>query len=548
MIGDGYFQLRAQIGTSLYSLTKLARDLAADEPTLTSLDKLQRELREPFLFLILGEPGVGKSTLLNALFGREFAGNGGLSGRTVTYRYGTEPHDEPLEDGSLEALRPYIFLRDFTLVELPTLGPSEPLTRLLPKADLVLVLLPAKGDHDPAWELLAPFGHEALRRCVFIVPRSDLLVAYEIPLVVNRLRHLMLTRLGHAYPIFPVSAWTRTGFDKLDRYLDGEIVHSPPRGRKLRELCTAGRAILDELGAQSRAAMQTAERQRQRLDDERLGLAARRDQSLRLAGGALWSLTRLFDSAHRRGAELLRRKLTVGRIWNDPPEWWREFHGEVEARLRETILRNLASAFEQFETDLQSAWHQHREVLRRLQLEGGPPLAHDGAALFARLAANLAACDPDGATTRCLQRAVAAARATLQLPAFAAGGAAAILLGSLAGAHFVPGAAAVAVFSATVLLGLLAIVRTNVLGELRRVNEGRRELVLARFEEEVRAEIDRFHAALATSFRPLEEAAARQRARLEPTLRRLNQLDELFARCTADIAAHKASLAPRPEG
>ena len=69
MIGDAYFQLRAQIGTSLYSLAKLARDLDAPETALASLQELQTGLREPFLFVTLGAPGAGKSSLLHAVAG-----------------------------------------------------------------------------------------------------------------------------------------------------------------------------------------------------------------------------------------------------------------------------------------------------------------------------------------------------------------------------------------------------------------------------------------------------------------------------------------------
>ena len=67
MIGDGYFELRSQVGTSLHVLHSLARNLAAPESALDLLQSLQARLRGPFLFLVAGERGGGKSALLNAL-------------------------------------------------------------------------------------------------------------------------------------------------------------------------------------------------------------------------------------------------------------------------------------------------------------------------------------------------------------------------------------------------------------------------------------------------------------------------------------------------
>lgn len=544
MIGDGYFQLRAQIGTSLYSLTSLARDLAAPQPALDSLQTLQCRLREPFQFVAIGERGSGKSSLLNALFGRDFASDPLFAGRTVTFRYGTEPREEVRGDGTIDIQRPSIFLRDFTLVEIPDFGAPDTFARLLPAADLVLIVLPVKGDPTAAWNILEPLDRDALRRCVFVIQQSDVVTAFELPPIVKRLRQLMLTQLDQACPMFPVSAQTRHGLDKLERYIDSEIVVSQGRCQRLREICDTGREILAGIAAQSRAAAQTAEREQQRIEEERLALSARRDQSQRHAGDALWSLTRLFDSTQSRATKLLQRKLTLTRIWSDKPEWWREFHAELETRLRESITRNLAATFEKFEADLQSAWKQHREVLRKLNIEPCPPFSHDATALFARLTADLAACDQNGAATRSVQRACARARRRMRLPAIASVGSVAILGGAVFASQYMAIAAAVTALTGGTLLIALGIVRGQVLDALRRIMAGRRERVLSYFEEELRGEIDRFYRALATSFNPPDGTGAQPNPDIGPRLDRLRQLEELFDRCAADIALRKTSVAP----
>jgi hypothetical protein len=541
MIGDGYFQIRAQIGTSLYSLANLARDLDAPTAALDSLQALQTRLREPFLFLAIGDRGSGKSSLLNALFGRDFASDPLFAGRAVTYCYGVEPREEVRGDGTIEIRRPSIFLRDFTLVEIPSFSPAETWMRLLPAADLMLVVLPVKGDPSSAWEALAPLDRDGLRRCVFVVQQSDSVGMFDLPSIVKRLRHLMLTQLGNACLMFPVSAHTRFGLDNLDRYIDGEIVLSAARCEILREICNTGRGILAEIGEHSRAALEAATRRQQRIEEERLALGARRDQSLRLAAGALWSLTRIFDSTQSRATKLLQRKLTFTQIWTDKPEWWREFHTELETRLRDSITRNLAATFEKFEADLQGAGKQHRDVLRSLQIEPCPQFSHDAAALFARLTADLAACDQNGTATRSIQRVCAAARRRLALPAFAAVAASLMLGGAFFTSQFVAAAAALTAAIAAALLIALGVVRGNVLKALRRIMAGRRERVLSYFEEELRGEIDRFYGTLAMSFPVPEGSGAQENAQRAPTLDRLRQIDELFERCDAAIASRKLS-------
>ena len=92
MIGEDYFTIRAQLGTALFSLQTLAGDLGAHADTLSTLQQLQQSLREPFLFVVAGEVKAGKSSLLNALFGREFCKVDVLpaTDRIYIFKYGDE--------------------------------------------------------------------------------------------------------------------------------------------------------------------------------------------------------------------------------------------------------------------------------------------------------------------------------------------------------------------------------------------------------------------------------------------------------------------------
>src|SRR6187549_3143363 len=106
MIGDAYFQFRAQIGTALFSLSRLASEVNAPETTQAPLIAAQARLRQPFQLVSLGPPTSGKSTLLNTLFGREFCGV--VPEKVTVFKYGAEPQDTLLTSDTLECQRPHI--------------------------------------------------------------------------------------------------------------------------------------------------------------------------------------------------------------------------------------------------------------------------------------------------------------------------------------------------------------------------------------------------------------------------------------------------------
>src|ERR1700674_5505665 len=73
MIADNYLQLRSELETALGELLKLESQLQRDSQTLDTIQSLITDIREPLLFVVVGEVKAGKSSLLNALFGQEFA-------------------------------------------------------------------------------------------------------------------------------------------------------------------------------------------------------------------------------------------------------------------------------------------------------------------------------------------------------------------------------------------------------------------------------------------------------------------------------------------
>ncbi|MGB8168806.1 MAG: hypothetical protein WCF18_15015 [Chthoniobacteraceae bacterium] len=553
MIGDAYFQLRAQIGTSLFSLAKLARDLEAPDSALSSLHELQTGLREPFLFVTVGESHGGKSSLLNALFGRDFAGDPAFTGRSVVFRHSAETRDVPVTEELVEAERPHIFLRDFTIVEAAGFGSPAAtpavMHRFLPTADVVLFVFPAAGHASGAWEFLGQTDREFLRHFVFLVQQADAVEGDQLMSTVLGLHDRLRERLGEEHPIFAVSAQTRAGMEKLESYLDTEIIGSPARFQKLREICASADALLFQLGGRIRTATDTAERRLKFAEEQRLALSVARNEALSGLDRDLWSLTQIFEAAQRRGSELLRRRISQSALWTSGTDWRDSFDRELEGRVRDGVVRNVQLAAEHCDATLRAAWNAQ---LSGFQTCGAGELGafpDDCADHIAALGRAIAGCDPPGVTTQAVVDRFVAVRALLRLPALIF--AAASLLAVVAWFTSVFSGAAIMVaivaFAATALAP--AMLRENLIKVLRRATAARRESILSRVETEMRAEIDRVFDLLHAALGGVVESGEKERADSQPLQERIVQLAELFDRSIDEIEVYQtpfSSVAENP--
>ncbi len=539
MIGDAYFHLRAQIGTGLFSLAKLARDLGSSESALTSLHDLQGELRTPFLFVTLGESGAGKSALLNALFGRDFAGDPAFTGRAAVFRHGTEATDTPLSEELVEAVRPHIFLRDFTIVDAAGFGSPAAtpllLQRFVPVADVVLFVFPPGGESPAAWEFLRRAERDDLRRFVFLVQQADAVEGDELMDAVINLHDRLRATLGEVHPVFAVSAQTRAGLDKLEHYLDTEVIGCVRRFAKLREICVSADALLFHLGAETREAAAAAERKSKYAEEQRDVLADTRDEALRALDRDLWSLAQLFEAAQRRGGELLRRRVSHHSLWVVDAAWRETFHREVETRVREGLLRNAELAAEHCDATLRSTWDAQRTELAAFGFTSLAAFPEDPAAHVEKLAHGITVADPDGVTTDAVLARLRRSRMLLRAPLFLLiASVVALLVAWIFGRHLLAAASAFTCLLA-VTVSVPALLRNRLGNALLAAMRARREAILSRVETEMRSEIERVFRELQGSLAPLARAGTDERAANQPLLDRILQLAEHFDQLIEEI-------------
>src|SRR5437588_8949710 len=147
MIADRYLQLKGELESGLAGLIKLGSEMQRPAEEVDILQALLRDISEPLLFVVVGEVKSGKSSLLNALFGNEFAKVDVLpaTDRVYIFRYGTEEKTTEVSPRLTERYLPIPFLRDFNVVDTPgtnTMVKEHQMTteEFMPPADIVLCL------------------------------------------------------------------------------------------------------------------------------------------------------------------------------------------------------------------------------------------------------------------------------------------------------------------------------------------------------------------------------------------------------------------------
>jgi small GTP-binding protein len=271
MIGDDYFQIREQLSASIADLRAHASTLAAGSETVLVLENLKTSLREPFVFVVVGEVNVGKSTFLNALFGQDFSRTGIVptTEKILFFKHGDHPQVVPITPTLDEVHIPCDFLRDFHIVDTPGTNSIQDehqqiTERFVPVADLVIFVFSAINPWGAsAWQFLERVHREWMRNVVFVLQQCDLRTSEEIQVITDYMRQLTQQRFGRQFPLFPVSAkhaylarssgidreglLAESGFEALEKYISTSVTQHTSRSTKLFTTLNFARSHLDKL-------------------------------------------------------------------------------------------------------------------------------------------------------------------------------------------------------------------------------------------------------------------------------------------------------------
>jgi small GTP-binding protein len=389
MIADNYLQLRTEVEAALAALIKLSSDLRSDSAMPETLHGLLTDIREPLLFVVVGEVKAGKSSLLNALFGQEFAKVDVLpaTDRVYIFRYGPEETSVDVSRQLTERYQPIAFLRDFNVVDTPgtntMVAEHQTITEsFIPRADLVLFVFSVLNPWSQSgWDLLNFVQKKWLKNIVFVLQQADLRDASEIETIQRHLEETALQKLGFAPPIFAVSArkalrartsepdkerlWEESRFGPLEEQINRMVSESGVRVLKLQSTTRTAGVILDQVDEEIRGAFETILRDEKHLAQVGSFLEARKDQTLRQVAGFLRGVEQACREGAQRGTRLLEEKLSFWRTWRlvwSRAQWQHDFQTEIEAKLRDAVQPQIENAVQLLEADLRGLWPQLQDT------------------------------------------------------------------------------------------------------------------------------------------------------------------------------------------
>lgn len=573
MIADNYLQLRMELETALAGLLKLSSDMRREQGVLDTLHGLLTDIREPLLFVVVGEVKAGKSSLLNALFGQEFAKVDvrPATDRVYIFRYGAEEKSVAVSPRVTERYLPISFLRDFNVVDTPgtntMVAEHQTITEsFIPRADLVLFVFSVVNPwSQSAWDLLNFVQKKWLKNIVFVIQQADLREASEIELIHRHLQDTAMQKLAFTPPIFPVSArkallarttgldkerlWKESHFGPLEDQINRMVTESGVHVLKLQSTARTAGVILGEVGDEIRGCVDTILRDEIELSRVDEFLHARKEQTLRQVAGFLRGVEQACREGERQGTRLLEERLSFWRTWRliwSRQQWQQEFQIDVETKLRQTIQPQIENAVQLLEADLRALGPQLQDTIEAKFDSGGktrmnkamPDFARQRRDLLQSIQLTLLERIAGKGVEEQLARMFRETAAWLRLPAgvAAAGGIVTVIVAmSSAAVADVTGALAA---SAAIIGTIVAFTqRRKILATYEREMEKKRLELLHAIEEQMNHAIDLFYKEISVAFAPLAAFCTAERKRYQPLMQKAETLKETFAGLVARLGS-----------
>lgn len=361
------------------------------------INELLEGLGELFTIVIVGEFNAGKSSLINALFGRDLRKQGPVpvDDQISILRYGDEVGEREISDWVVEQSYPVELLKSIRLVDTP--GTNSIVKRhqeitedFIPRADLILFVTSIDRPLSESEKQFLEYIADWRKKIVFVVNKIDSKTDAELEEVLAYLTSNIKSLFDLDPVIFPVAAklalesksgsatprdWTRSRFEALEDY----ILNVLSAGEKLKLKLTAP---LDTVRA-------LLERQFEMIESRRTILKSDIDKIESIIGQLdaaesdlkdnfsrfVTRIDNLIMELEKRGVDFLDRYIRINHIMllRDPARFREEFRRQVFHDWEGSIDRTIQEAVDWLVTQNMKLWESTAETFdRRSRFEAAP--------------------------------------------------------------------------------------------------------------------------------------------------------------------------------
>lgn len=257
---EQYKTLIDELFKELYGLTtQLNNPKMAD-----TVDEIRTRLNEPFLFVIVGEVKVGKSSFVNALLqaDREICkvAPDPCTDTIQQIVYGDEEKVIPINDYLRKITVPSEILRHIAIVDTPGTNTiitqhTEITERFIPVSDLIIFVFEAKNPYrQSAWQFFDFISKEWRKKVVFVLQQADLIDAEDLEINIKGLTDYAKNRGVESPRIFCVSAkreqrgdQLNSGFAEMRKYIHDNVTGGNVIRLKIQSLLNTSLNITDTI-------------------------------------------------------------------------------------------------------------------------------------------------------------------------------------------------------------------------------------------------------------------------------------------------------------
>lgn len=232
--------------------------LLQDSDAAEEKEKVKNSLKrmsETTTYLVLGDEGVGKTSLLNAIFRDMVSFSDSFPGEMCEYRWGEQEFLTPVSDGIQKKFVTAENLQGISIIDTRGINQSSAEFRIkvkeqMDRSSAVFVVFGAESIRSPElWDALEGCPQ---KRMLFFLTKCDLLSQEELQTTIEKVKRYMQDG-GISAPVFPVSLTTGgdgqglAAMDEVRAYIRENVVGQNPTLHRQMEHVAQMREIIVQL-------------------------------------------------------------------------------------------------------------------------------------------------------------------------------------------------------------------------------------------------------------------------------------------------------------